>query len=922
MASKQSSKEKDVANTTVARFGASLDYLPPGPDKISTNATQCEKQWVDQGAALVKRASDGSWWQAYGVNENQASFSVRLSKGTGGNGDKWTVPERKLIVGKNGGEERPERIIFGFVGGRFKSHDGYTAKVLDVDLEVDNPLCFFVQENLLSNENEAEEECDLQEFIDYFKPLEVPDETDWASFSPEGAGATVDMSMAPYFWELVSLTFHANKYKVQHVDADGLRTLLNSALSGARTVGPSLGELRNALKDAETHILTHKKALQTPLRNLVKMSTMGIDLGKGSWRQAGTAIKQWILEELPAIGKRSKSARASTSKSPREGTPTDSGVNDTGNKSGKSGMPFASESVEDEDPSESESSSHSDESEISEDELPPPSNGKRQKTARRTVRFADEEDEDVDNGGMGMAADQKLLLITPRGVSPLDAATRFFSEERLRTAASVDPVPANWMSMESDYIIRLQARYSMALVRMEDNPRVGKFLPEHRVASLSIMDMLAEEVYDRLSRDGIARVGSASGSPPVQTGAAMQSIVLSEEGGKRSAGLAAKDRRAAVLFPTAEKLQHGRVQLELVDKTKALGNPQTGVKETPAGLRIELQRGLLSSRTVHGPGMPQSQNWLPSVVSQWGEGVEAEVAQAFQKAAAGDQTQRWRISSEQARSLAAQWVYGVPTIGDLIKLDRSMRGDKAAPKDSLQELSQAWKIGLLGFEKLTEIVFELKDPGLQSITDTIDSSAHSQQLSANDCKEWVAAVLASWEDQAAAFRHGLRPTPPAFEEAVQENNKHLIFSAFVAAASRMMGSASHTTPPRNSTPSDPSAPNAPAKSKRALKREARARTAAAAGPPKPAAPVQPGKGAGGAQNAGGRGANVTKSVLWPDRPNFPAAKWKEVQDQCKSEFPEHCVFYLTGKCRHENGGCTFLHEKPPGFENFTAKHMA
>ena len=83
MAPKQASMDQNVANTPVARFGASLDYLPPGPDKISTNVTQCEKQWVDQGSALVERASDGGWWRAFGVNENQTSFSVRLSKGAG-----------------------------------------------------------------------------------------------------------------------------------------------------------------------------------------------------------------------------------------------------------------------------------------------------------------------------------------------------------------------------------------------------------------------------------------------------------------------------------------------------------------------------------------------------------------------------------------------------------------------------------------------------------------------------------------------------------------------------------------------------------------------------------------------------------------------------------------------------------------------
>ena len=230
---------------------------------------------------------------------------------------------------------------------------------------------------------------------------------------------------------------------------------------------------------------------------------------------------------------------------------------------------------------------------------------------------------------------------------------------------------------------------------------------------------------------------------------------------------------------------------------------------------------------------------------------------------------------------------------------------------------------MLGFETLTEIAFGQKDTGIQQVTDTIDASAHSQQLDSKDCRDWVISVLASWEEQAASFRHGMRAAGPSFAEAVQANALHLQFSSFVAAAGRLgpfthgaAASSVAATPPRPPT-ADRAAPGAPKKSRKQRKKEA----------PAPNAPARaqagaPARGAGGQAGGAAGNHNPARSALWPNRPDFAPAKWREVQADCRARFPEYCTFYLCSQCvrMDRNGHCPFKHEKPEGFDDFTARH--
>ena len=104
---------------------------------------------------------------------------MRLAKIEGGKGQTMTLTEKKLISGKGDGSERPELIIFGFIGGRFESDDGTFAKVTGVDLESTPFLAYFFQENDTNGGNEVEQEANLEEFIDFYNPIPTAGQSAW-----------------------------------------------------------------------------------------------------------------------------------------------------------------------------------------------------------------------------------------------------------------------------------------------------------------------------------------------------------------------------------------------------------------------------------------------------------------------------------------------------------------------------------------------------------------------------------------------------------------------------------------------------------------------------------------------------------------------------------------------------------------------
>ena len=108
-------KSPKVASTVYPKFSFALGYEPRAPNKMSETLGQAEDQWFKQGSALVKGRN--GWWQVHKVYQNQASFSVRLSKESNGKGNSVTKTERKLLVGEGDGT-CPETIIFGAIGDR------------------------------------------------------------------------------------------------------------------------------------------------------------------------------------------------------------------------------------------------------------------------------------------------------------------------------------------------------------------------------------------------------------------------------------------------------------------------------------------------------------------------------------------------------------------------------------------------------------------------------------------------------------------------------------------------------------------------------------------------------------------------------------------------------------------------------------
>jgi hypothetical protein len=525
------------------------------------------------------------------------------------------------------------------------------------------------------------------------------------------------------------------------------------------------------------------------------------------------------------------------------------------------------------------------------------------------VRFAvhgEEEEQSFADGGYPAA--QKLKAITPRGQAPLSAAASFFQEQRLCDAAQVDRVDINAVA-QSD-VVRLQTRYGMALDRLEALPHIGSFLPVVKPASLEAVAVLAEEVLDRLLRANSApAAGQQTGGGDVQV---LPQVDADDEdkSGKRSEGLEGAKLRKSIPFAVASNLQSAQVQLTLAN-TKAGGDVAAGIRHAPEGLRADLQRAVMSKCCVHGPGMLLSQLWIPPTVHHWKVKTEYLVAQELRTIANGDQTQRWKLDSMTARKLAACITEGDISLSDLIKTNKEMRGDSAPTAGSLEELNQAWRLAELGFSKLSEVVGGQRDSGLRMVTETLDSSARSQQLSPKDCKEWLHLVLSSYEEALAEFRCGDITSLPSFTRAVEQNARHMTFSCFVAAAAKALP----LFTPKKDAGLKPGDPPDIKKTRRQQGKEhqqerlrlAREKAAAKEEEKQPIKQVPKIK-------------TKPKSEAWPDRPDFQGKRWHQLVTDTRKEFPQTCSFHLLTGCDKDEANCSFAHKVPDGFAAFKASN--
>jgi hypothetical protein len=889
-------------------FAVSSEFAITGREKISTTLSQCVQQWVKGGQALIRLGDESGWWRATKVQENDSgTFSVRVAKTAEGKNGRWIL-ERKLIKGIQGGEKRPDFICFGFFSGEFESPSGLKAKVLDADLD-SSPETVSFTTNFDDGENEVGQEMNLSQFLVDFPPLEVEDTVEWdfSNTAENNSSTTVfDMGDAPLLSDLLSTVYYGPSRKnafIESLGASELRVALLGILGDKATIGDSDRALRAALERVETILRqTDKRLWEECRKDLIRLAS-AVAAGKGDFKTTGDIVRSVVFDKLTAADEDDQTRPRRTQSA------SQSAPNDTCHDSHSS----HNQGVQDAPPSDPEDSEDDDSEESSVHEPPPKRVRKQQASARSRpystprVRFAEDDEEErqaVVDGGY--SPQRKLLAITPRGADLMQAAAHFFSEPRLCAAAQIDRVVPSEIELAD--VQRMVVRCSMALDRLESLSHVGAFLPAVKPSSLDAVAMLAETILDRLLRPAAPTppAGDAITHPTLQG-----QVDGDEEGqgsGKRSEGLEGAKLRKSVPFAVAANLQRAQVQLGIASN-RGGSDVAAGIRHSPAELRLDLQRTVMSKCCVHGPGMLLSQLWLPPTVHSWKTKLEYQVAQELRSIANGDQTQRWQLDAATARKLAANVVEGDVSLAELIRTNKDMRGAGAPKADSLEELNQAWRLADLGFSRLTEIVMGHRDPGIKAITETLDTSARSQELLARDCKEWLKLVLSSYEEALVSFRSGDTDIPPDFSTAVRANSRHLQFSCFVAAAAKAIP---QMTPAKKESGKldDLQPPNLKKarlqQHKESLKAQKAARDKIAAEKEK--------------QAADARKTGKGKSDAWPDRPDFTGKRWQELQTDVRKSFPQTCSFFLLSRCKNDAATCARKHEIPDGFEAFKANN--
>jgi hypothetical protein len=253
-------------------------------------------------------------------------------------------------------------------------------------------------------------------------------------------------------------------------------------------------------------------------------------------------------------------------------------------------------------------------------------------------------------------------------------------------------------------------------------------------------------------------------------------------------------------------------------------------------------------------------------------------------------------------------VEGDVSLADLIKVNKDMRGESAPAPESLEEISQAWRLAELGFSRLSAIVCGERDSGLREITETLDSSARSQDLRPRDCKSWLQLVLAAYEEALVDFRNGHLKAPPSFSQAIAANQRHMQFSCFVAAAAKAIPQIS--TPVKKEVKGEQQPPSVKTNRRQQGKQQQQERRKQVGEKSAVKEERQPDKQRQPAKQP------RPKSDAWPDRPDFDGKRYNELQNDCRKQFPRTCSFWLLSGCRKSEAECTHEHKVPEGFNAF------
>jgi hypothetical protein len=251
---------------------------------------------------------------------------------------------------------------------------------------------------------------------------------------------------------------------------------------------------------------------------------------------------------------------------------------------------------------------------------------------------------------------------------------------------------------------------------------------------------------------------------------------------------------------------------------------------------------------------------------------------------------------------------------------KEMRRGCAPPGGSLREIRLAWELVALGFNVVGSEVFgRTVDQGVTAISNIVGDSAESQALAVHDVAEWLQRVLECYDSALRQYRAGgdVRPTLLGGVNAMSAYNT---FSSTVAAATKRILASGRLpaggqrrddgvgtyrngrTPPKTGVqavalgsededeahepPSTSTDEAAERKKRKRLKQKEKKKAKLA--------------------KTSAEGTRP-RCEAWPSMPPLTNARFKEMREVCKTHFPEHCMFWLTGRCTKT---CGKKHEKP------------
>ena len=427
---------------------------------------------------------------------------------------------------------------------------------------------------------------------------------------------------------------------------------------------------------------------------------------------------------------------------------------------------------------------------------------------------------------------------------------------------------------------------------------------------------MREEVVDIISR-------GAAQQERAQKGPGLTPSVTVEEGAKEdreapsgAAALSIELQVGAVAADVAERLHH---QAAAIKMTEA-GDVGAGMRMAPESLRDDLARAVSSNGRVDATGeRSQMRTSLPAVVKRMGASLTDSVQQCLLELPCADESGMQYINPPAARKLATAAVTGQLRVADFVKETRQLLGAAAPPKESLDELREAWRLmrtALLAAMGPLSLV-TATDVGLARLDARVGATASSTNVGAKCLAAWLRRVTDTWETQCVRFRQ-LNGARPLLADCVQRHETFLS-TRTQAAALRSVLRGDHYAGAKRWRRDDDRSPNEaggrgeqdrrPAQQPKKRRRGGRGGKTAEAG--------ETDESAWGEEEKVEGQPKLASRCAWPDKPRLPDNKFREFRAECRKQCAEACFAFLVGSCREPS--CTRSHEVPAAFEAIKRK---